>query len=79
MLEIVNVKEVSFTVTTHSVTYLGVCLYSMGTKHRHLRQLVVTTSRVPYFIPRANTGNCRQAKLTKLKNREIIWKRNKGE
>ena len=44
MLEIANVNEVSFTVTTVCVTYLGVCLYSMGTKHRHLRQLVVTTS-----------------------------------
>ena len=35
---------------------LGACLYSTGTKQGNLHQLSVTTSRVTYFILRAQTG-----------------------
>lgn len=33
-------------------------LYSAGTQHRYLHRLVVTKSRVTYFIPWVNMGNC---------------------
>ena len=32
-------------------------LYSVGTHHRNILKLLVTMSRVTFFIPQAHTGN----------------------